>query len=108
MDALKIVAALAVPLLLANPKNQATLVIKQGPKELYREKVTAKDNQVFKIRLPQGYTAEVVLADGKAWIKRMPGRICPKHICSDMGKIGFNDNKKIVCAPNKLVVYFEK
>lgn len=108
MDALKIVAALAVPLLFANVKKQATLVIKQGKKEVYREKITTTDKRAFKVKFPNGYTAEIMVADGKAWVKRMPSRICPKHICSDMGKIGFDDNKKIVCAPNKLVVYFEK
>lgn len=108
MDALKIAAALAVPLLFANAKKQATLVIKQGKREVHREKITAKDKRLFKVKLPNAYTAEIVVADGKAWVKRMPSRICPKHICSDMGKIGFDDNKKLVCVPNQLVVYFEK
>ncbi len=108
MNAFKIIAALTIPLLLSNSKNQATLVIKHGKKEIHRERISKKDNKIFKVKLTKGYTAEIVVSEGKAWIKRMPNWICPKHICSDTGKICFEDDKKIVCAPNKLVVYFEK
>jgi len=107
LEASKLFAALAVPLIFCS-KNHGTLVIKQGNKELLRKRVTTRDNKVFKIKLYQGYTAEIVLSKGSAWIKRMPDRVCPKHICSDIGKIHFGEDKKIICAPNKLVIYFEK
>lgn len=107
MDASKIFAVLIAPLLFAG-KQHATLVIKQGNKEILRKRITKADNKIFKVRLFIGYTAEIVVSEGRAWIKRMPNWVCPKHICSDMGKIDFEGDKKIVCAPNKLVIYFEK
>lgn len=107
MNVLKVIAALAVPLLLSNSKNQATLVIKQGNKEIHREKISKTERKIIKVKLPRGYNAEIVVSEGKAWVKKMPNWVCPKHICSEMGKISFQDGKKIVCAPNKLIVYFE-
>ena len=108
MDSSKLFVALAIPLLFVGNKDYATLVIKQNNKILYREKITKTDKKVFKIRLSKGYVAKVMVFEGKAWVERMPTWVCPKHICSDMGKIGFDDNRKLVCAPNELIVYFER
>ena len=109
MDPVKFLASLAVPLLfLDSSKNKGSvLVIKHGETELFRDQIKKEDKKIYKIKLPVGYTAEIVVSDGKVWLKRMPNWVCPKHICSDTGKVGLNSDKKIVCMPNKLMIYFE-
>lgn len=108
MDPVKLFATLAVPLLFMNAGNQAFLVVKHGNTQLLRQKITKNDKKTFMVKLPVGYTAEIEVSDGKACIKPMPNWVCPKHICSNTGKIGLDGSKKIVCMPNQLVVYFEK
>lgn len=88
-------------------QTRAQLVVKQGTKELMRTTITAEDKKTLKVQLDIGYTAEIEVAHGKARLKPMPDWVCPRHICSDTGWISMNGGQAIICAPNRLIIYFE-